>query len=70
MNKYMEEFRKMLVKSQGDLSIHGQVFYIKKNELKKLIILVKKVCEKSQMYDDLCKQNSKFEKVNNGTITI
>ena len=34
MNKYMEEFREMLLEFQYDFPVHGQVFYMEVNELK------------------------------------
>lgn len=55
MNQYIEEFREMLYKFQGNYPKHGKVFYMKMNELEELIVFIKKVCEKAQMYDDLCK---------------
>jgi hypothetical protein len=55
MNKYIEEFREMLYKFQGNYPKYGKVFYMKMNELEELIVFIKKVCEKAQMYDDLCK---------------
>lgn len=55
MNKYTEEFREMLFKFQSNYPKHGKVFYMKMNELEELMVFIKKVCEKAQMYDDLCK---------------
>ena len=55
MNKYIEEFREMLYKFQGNYPKYGKVFYMKKSELEELLVFIKKVCEKAQMYDDLCK---------------
>lgn len=55
MNKYTEEFKEMLFKFNSNRPKRGKVFYMKTNELEELIVFVKKVCEKAQMYDDLCK---------------
>ena len=54
MNDYIEEFRKMLYKFNSNYPKHGKLFYMKKNELEELVVFIKKVCEKAQMYDDLC----------------
>lgn len=55
MNKYTEEFVEMLKKFNSNRPKHGVLFYMKKSELEELIVFIKKVCEKAQMYDDLCK---------------
>lgn len=55
MNKYTEEFREMLLKFNRNRPKHGILFYMKKSELEELAVFIKKVCEKAQMYDDLCK---------------
>ena len=55
MNKYMKEFKEMLLKFQSNYSKHGRKLYINRNELKELAAFVKKVCDKAEMYDDLCK---------------
>lgn len=54
MNKYTKEFKEMLSKFQGNYPRHGKVFYMNMNELKELVVFIQKVCEKAQMYDDLC----------------
>ena len=54
MNKYTEEFREMLHRFSSDNSKHGKLLYIKMDELEELAIFIKEVCEKAQMYDDLC----------------
>ena len=55
MNRYTEEFKEMMYRFHSSYPKHGKVLYIKKNELEELIIFIKKICEKAQMYDDLCK---------------
>ena len=55
MNKYIEEFKEMLLKFQCNHPKHGKLYYMKMSELKELAVFIKKVCEKAQMYDDLCK---------------
>lgn len=54
MNKYVEEFRELMLKFASDSSKHGKLLYVKIDELQELTNFVKKVCEKAQMYDDLC----------------
>ena len=55
MNKYVEEFREMLLRFQSTFPKHGKTLCIKMSELEELMVFIKKVCEKAQMYDDLCK---------------
>ena len=55
MNKYIEELREILYKFQGNYPKHGKIFHMQMNELEELIVFIKKVCEKAQMYDDLYK---------------
>lgn len=55
MNKYVEEFREMIRRFASNHPKHGKMVYIKMNELQELVDFVKKVSEKAQMYDDLCK---------------
>ena len=55
MNKYIKEFREMLFRFQSAFPKHGKVLYINMSELEELLVFIKKVCEKAQMYDDLCK---------------
>lgn len=54
MNKYMEEFRELLHKFNSNHPKHGVLFYMKKDELEELAVFIKNICEKAQMYDDLC----------------
>lgn len=54
MNKYVEEFRELMLKFASDSSKHEKLLYVKIDELQELTNFVKKVCEKAQMYDDLC----------------
>lgn len=55
MDKYAEEFKELLLKFTNNHPKHGKIFYMNMNELKELAAFIKKVCEKAQMYDDLCK---------------
>ena len=55
MNKYVEEFREMIYRFQSNYPKHGKMLYVRIDELEELVDFVKKVCEKAQMYDDLCK---------------
>ena len=55
MNKYIKEFREMIFRFQSTFPKHGKVLYINMSELEELLVFIKKVCEKAQMYDDLCK---------------
>lgn len=51
----MEEFRGMILKFNNNHPKYGRLLYINMNELKELASFIKEVCEKAQMYDDLCK---------------
>lgn len=55
MNKYMEECKEMLIKFNSRYPKYGKKIYIHINDLKELVAFLKIVCEKAQMYDDLCK---------------
>ena len=55
MNKYIEELKEMLFKFKDNHPKHGKLFYMKIDELEEFVVFIKKVCEKAQMYDDLCK---------------
>ena len=53
---FTEEFKEMLYKfAEREYPKHGKVLCVHINELKELMTFVKRVCEKAQMYDDLCK---------------
>ena len=52
---YIEKFKEMLYKFHTNYPKRGKVFIMKDNELEELIDFIKEVCEKAEMYDDLCK---------------
>ena len=54
MNKYVEEYREMLLRFNNNHPKHGVIFSMKKCELEELTYFIKKISEKAQMYDDLC----------------
>lgn len=55
-NKYTEEFKEMLYKFvKRECPQSGKFLFVSMNELKELMTFIKRVCEKAQMYDDLCK---------------
>lgn len=72
MNKYIEEFREMLFKFQGNYPKHGKLFYMKKNELEELVVFIKKVCEKAQMNAPLAESliDKKVQKYRNELLGI